>query len=116
MSLFHQLEELEAQEIVPGFWAKFIHSERMTFAYWTIESEARLPEHSHPHEQVCHVLEGQFELTIDGETKTLSAGSIGVIPSDAIHSGRAVTACRVLDVFQPVRDDYRLEPHDGSRR
>jgi hypothetical protein len=30
-----------------------------------------------------------------------------VIPPEARHSGHGVTACRVLDVFSPARDDYR---------
>jgi hypothetical protein len=30
-----------------------------------------------------------------------------VIPPNAKHSGRGITACKVLDAFAPVRDDYR---------
>ena len=60
------------------------------------------------HEQVCNVLEGTFELTIDGESRQLGVGQVGVIPSNAVHSGRAITACRVLDIFHPVREDYRI--------
>ena len=29
-----------------------------------------------------------------------------MIPSNATHSGRAITACRILDVFYPLREDY----------
>jgi len=24
-----------------------------------------------------------------------------------VHSGRSITACRIIDVFSPVREDYR---------
>jgi quercetin dioxygenase-like cupin family protein len=37
----------------------------------------------------------------------LTPGQAFVIPPDVPHSGRAHSACRVLDVFAPVRDDYR---------
>ena len=58
------------------------------------------------HEQVVHVFEGELEVTVAGTTTVLRAGSTGVIPSGAVHSGRALTDCRVMDTFYPLRDDY----------
>ena len=103
---FIDLSRIDAEELIPGFSVRFVHSENMTFAHWEIEQDAELPEHSHMHEQVAHVTHGEFELTVDGETKVLGPGTVAVIPSNAVHSGRAVTACRILDVFYPVREDY----------
>ena len=48
-----------------------------------------------------------FELTVGAKTRVLEAGDVWVIPGDVAHSGKALTACRVLDVFHPVREDYR---------
>ena len=104
---FVRLEDIAAQHLIPGFEVRFVHTDRMTLAYWRIEQDSVLPEHSHEHEQVANVLDGAFELTIDGESRVLKAGDVGVIPSGAVHSGRAITNCRVMDVFQPVREDYR---------
>ena len=104
---FLNLHELEEMQIVPGFKGHFVHSENMTCAYWGIEAGAVLPEHSHPHEQVATMIAGEFEMTVNGETKVLRPGSVAIIPSDAVHSGRAVTICRIIDVFYPVREDYR---------
>ena len=28
-------------------------------------------------------------------------------PGDIPHSGHARTACRIIDVFHPIREDYR---------
>ncbi|NIS63157.1 MAG: cupin domain-containing protein [Proteobacteria bacterium] len=104
---FLSLHELEEKEIVPGFKGQFVHSDNMTFAYWDIEIGAVLPEHSHPHEQVATVISGEFEITVNGETEALRPGSVAIIPPDAVHSGRAVTVCRIIDAFYPVREDYR---------
>ena len=49
------------------------------------------------------------ELTIEGETQVLMAGCVGVIPGGAMHSGRALTDCRIIDAFHPVREDYRQQ-------
>jgi quercetin dioxygenase-like cupin family protein len=37
----------------------------------------------------------------------LTPGKVVVIGSNVPHSGKAITDCRILDVFQPVREDYR---------
>ena len=105
--MFYQLDDIESADVLPGFRAKFVHTDRMTFVFWDVDAGAELPEHSHEHEQVCNVLSGEFSLTINGQTRTLRPGEVAVIPSMAVHSGQALSSCRVLDVFQPVREDYR---------
>lgn len=102
-----RLADLPAREIMPKFHGRMIHSERMTFAYWHIEAGAELPEHAHPHEQVVNMLAGEFQLIIDGETIDLHPEEVFVIPGNVPHAGRALTDCRILDVFCPVREDYR---------
>ncbi|MDA7504131.1 cupin domain-containing protein [Planctomicrobium sp.] len=103
----YQLSDLEERELIPGFHGRLVHSEKMTFVYWRIEEGAVLPAHSHPHEQVAHTFTGEFELTIEGETQLLTQDSIAVIPGNAQHWGKALTACKIMDAFQPVREDYR---------
>jgi quercetin dioxygenase-like cupin family protein len=92
---------------IKGYRGRFVHTENVTIAYWEIDADAPAPRHSHPHEQVVNVSEGEFELTVGDETKTLAPGDIAVIPGNVPHSGRAITDCRLFDVFHPVREDYR---------
>jgi quercetin dioxygenase-like cupin family protein len=101
------LSDAPAREVMPGFHGRFVHSERMTLAYWEIDAGAVLQRHAHPHEQVAHVLEGTFEMTVGGVTHRLEVGDVAVVPPDAPHSGSALTRCRIVDVFCPVREDYR---------
>lgn len=102
-----QLSKIEEREPFPGFRGRFVHSATMTLAFWEVEAGAEVPEHSHPHEQVAHGLEGELELVVDGERHLLGPGSVVVIPPEVRHAARALTPCRVLDVFHPVRDEYR---------
>lgn len=104
---FINLHDLEEKELNPGFKGHIIHSVNMTVAHFHVKAGSVLPEHSHPHEQVTCILEGEFEMTVNGETEVLGAGSAAIIPSDAIHSGRAITDCRAIDAFHPVREDWR---------
>lgn len=113
MPFIHQ-DSLPSKEIFPGYVAKMIHTESMTLVYWSIAAGAAIPEHSHVHEQVTHVLEGSFELVVDGEACMLELGIVTVIPSNVKHYGHAVTDCLMIDVFSPVRQDYvaRMENED----
>lgn len=101
------LKNLEEKEPVPGYKVRFVHSDNMTFAYWTIDMNSALPEHSHPHEQVVNIIEGRFELTVGGEAIVIEPGEVVVIPSHVPHSGKSITDCRIIDVFYPVREDYK---------
>jgi quercetin dioxygenase-like cupin family protein len=101
------LSELPTREIFPGFTARLIHTERATESWVDATAGASFPEHQHPHEQIVNVLDGELEITVGGVTRRLKAGEVLVIPSEMPHSGRAITNCRVLDVFTPRRDEYR---------
>ena len=100
------LKNIPEREVVKGYHGKFIHSEKMTMAYWRIEAGHALPEHHHVHEQVVNVLSGQFELILDGVPISLEKGKVLVIPSNVPHAGRSITDCEILDVFSPMRQDY----------
>lgn len=101
------LQRIKPREVFPGFFGRFIHSENMTFAYWEVRKDSLVPVHSHIHEQVVNMLEGKIELIVSDNHHELTPGSVLIIPSQAVHSGKALTDCRILDVFCPVREDYR---------
>ena len=107
MMVDQRILDIEPKEIVKGFKARFLHTESLSIAFWEVEEGAELPMHNHIHEQVSQILEGEFEMTIDGITKVHKPGSVLVIPSNIPHSGKAITACKILDIFSPVREDYK---------
>ena len=101
------LSEIPSKEIMPGYHGKMVHGDAISWAFWDVEAGAEVPSHHHHHEQIMHVLDGQFEFTLDGKTATYLPGDVVVIPSNSPHSGKALTACRLMDVFSPVREEYR---------
>lgn len=105
--IFRQFAAITPREIVPGFTARFVHTGNNTISFWDVKAGSTLPLHSHMHEQSSFVLEGEFEMTIGGETRLLVPGLYAVIPPHVPHCGNAITDCKLLDVFSPVREDYR---------
>ena len=106
-------DAVEPRTVIPGFHGRFVHSANLTFALWSIDAGAAAPEHAHLHEQTVYVLSGELELTVAGATRRLPEGSMLVIPPHVPHAARAIAACRVLDVFSPIREDY-LDPSAPS--
>jgi quercetin dioxygenase-like cupin family protein len=98
---------LTPREVAPGFHGRYVHSARVTQGRVDIDAGAILPKHSHPHEQWTTVISGTLELTVEGVLYVLHPGHVLYIPPNAPHSARAPTACQVIDVFHPVREDYR---------
>ena len=65
------------------------------------------PPHSHPHEQVSYVAEGEILFVMDGEQTRLGPGDVFLIPSGRPHSIQQLTRhVRLVDCFTPIREDF----------
>ncbi len=107
MAYFQNKNDIEEKELVPGIFVRMVHMEGTTVMHVRIEKGAVLPEHHHPHEQVTNILDGDLEMTIGGETKLCKKGDIVTIPGNVPHSAVSHSGCYAIDVFQPVREDYK---------
>lgn len=101
------ISEIKQRELAKGIKGRYFHTNAMTIGFVDIEKGAALPAHSHVHEQTTQITEGQLEMTIDGITQILEPGTITLIPSNAVHGAHALTYCKVVDIFSPVREDYK---------
>jgi quercetin dioxygenase-like cupin family protein len=63
--------------------------------------------HSHPHHQLVYVVSGAIRADVDGRVFDVLAGDSFVVDGGVEHQASALEASEVLDVFTPVREDYR---------
>ena len=105
--VFQKFADIDTKEIAPGFFSKLIHTANNTVNFIEVAAGNSVPDHAHIHEQCSFVIEGKFQLTVNGEVQVLDASMFAVIPSNVRHSGLAITDCRLIDIFSPVREDYR---------
>ena len=95
-------------EIFPGVRIETSWCQRMMFSLVEFEPHAVVEMHSHPHEQMGLLLEGELEFTIGDETARLVPGQMWRIPGGVPHRAQAgVHPVRALDVFSPIREDYQ---------
>lgn len=106
-AIFRNFSDIAVKEIAHGFFSKLIHTDTNTYNFIDVKAGCSVPYHQHVHEQSSFVIEGIFEFNIDGDIRQLDTGTFVIIPSNVWHSGKAITDCRLLDIFSPVRQDYR---------
>lgn len=94
---------LKVSERLPGWHGRYFHSASMTFAHYDFVRGSSIHEHFHPEEEVYEVIEGELELTIDGVTRIARPGMVGIVPSNARHSVKALTDGRLIVVDYPLR-------------
>jgi unsaturated pyranuronate lyase len=102
-----RLRDATAHELVPGVSMRPLFGEGAMLNLLEFEPGARVQAHSHPHEQLGYVVEGELVLEIAGVQHLLRPGDAYQIPGGTEHAAWADERCVVLDVFQPVREDYR---------
>ena len=100
---FIDTSRLIPKEPREGWSGRFFHSSNMTLAYYTVEAGAWIHEHSHPNDEVWNVIEGQLEITINGETQVVGPGCAAVVPPGTAHSVKARTDARAIVVDHPRR-------------
>lgn len=62
--------------------------------------------HTHPHEQISYVTEGEFAYTIGEETHILEKGDSCYVAPNMPHGVKALRAGVLLDIFTPQREDF----------
>ena len=101
-------DEQTRKTIFPGVNITTCAAEKMMMSYVVLEPKAEVAEHSHPHEQVGMVLEGTAIFFIGDESQTLAEGDMYRIPGNVKHRVKVLDEpVRALDIFCPVREDYR---------
>jgi len=79
------------------------------------------PPHSHPHEQVTYVVEGELIFYLDGEPHQLEKGDMFTVPPDIPHTVQLLTQhVRLLDSFTHLEKIFYkpnsacISSHQGS--
>ncbi len=103
---FINLQSLAVKSPAEGVEIRVVPGEKMTLVFFYLAPGAKIPEHSHSHEQIGTVLKGSLELSIGTEKRIVNPGQAYVIPSDVPHSGKNLGApSEIIEVFSPPRED-----------
>lgn len=103
-----KLDAERALELAAGVAARPLFGAGVMLNLVELEPGATMPTHRHPHEQAGIVLRGLLALVVDGVARELGPLEAYVLPGGVEHSASCgPEGATVIDVFQPVREDYR---------
>jgi quercetin dioxygenase-like cupin family protein len=105
---FLRLDALDSFALADGVHARALFGDGAMLNLVELEPDAVVPTHSHPHEQLGIVLSGEIVMVIDGVDRPCHAMDAMHIPSGLVHGAYAgPEGALVLDVFVPIREDFR---------
>lgn len=105
---YYDPKSRQTKELAPGVRTRTFWGEKVLLSVVEFDPSSEVPNHTHPHEQGGMMLEGELEMDIAGETRTLRPGDVYIIPGDVEHWARSGSMpARVLDIFSPVREEFK---------
>ena len=103
-------------EIAPGIRRRTIATGPSMYQMRAELAEgSRLPAHTHPQEQIAHVIRGRMKLIVAGVPHELAAGDAFYLGSNVPHGVETIDDTIVIDTFSPPREDY-LALDEKARR
>jgi quercetin dioxygenase-like cupin family protein len=111
MKYAFQYSELEEQKVADGLVRRLVHTDNLMMVqieFTDGPTSAPDPFHSHPHEQVAFVAEGEIILFVADEPGVhLKPGDHYAIPSGIPHTIQRLSAyIKIIDCFTPIREDF----------
>lgn len=110
-----RFEDVRSFQLADGVTGRPLFGEGAMLNLIEFEPGAVVPLHSHPHEQLGIVLRGMQALVVNGAPRELGPLEGYVLPGGVEHSAYCgPEGALVLDVFRPVRDDYKERWEAGA--
>lgn len=105
-----QSENIIREKVSADFERSIAHLENLMLVvcdFMNGPMKEQEPPHSHPHEQITYVAEGELEFYKDNVKHNLKKGDIILIPSGIPHCIKTLSSyVRLIDTFSPVRKDF----------
>jgi quercetin dioxygenase-like cupin family protein len=106
-SPFRTWNERESFEFVDGVRLHAIGGEQVLLCRVQYEPGKQVPWHAHEDtEQVMFILDGEVEMTIEEETKTLSSGDVVVVNRGLHHKLYSENGVSFMEALSPVPLDH----------
>lgn len=109
MPVYHESETMP-EKLSPVFQRRIAHLKNLMMVVCDF-TNGPAPEpdkaHSHPHEQITFVAEGELYFFLGEEKHHLHQGDVFAVPPDIPHCIQNISGfVRLIDCFSPIREDF----------
>jgi quercetin dioxygenase-like cupin family protein len=105
-----KLSELPVTHVKAGVDRRHAHTDHLMMAVIDFTNGPRSkpdPFHTHPHEQVSAVVEGDIFFVTENERTRLGPGDMFTVPGGQPHAIQLLSkSARLIDCFTPIREDF----------
>ena len=110
-SPFRSWNGVESHELRDGVRLHAIAGEQVLLGRVTYGAGNGVPSHHHNEaEQVMAIVDGEVEMTIEGETRTLRAGDVVVVNRGLEHELYSAGGVTFFEALSPVPRDHVPDP------
>ena len=102
----HRWTDIANEPITPFIARRFITGDRITVAQFELKRGGVVPRHAHEHEQMTCVMSGRLKFVLNGHDVVVGAGEVLQIPGGLEHEVHVLEDTVVIDVFNPIRQDW----------
>lgn len=100
--------DLPESEVREGVSRRVFSGKNIMLSFVAAKPGMEPNPHSHAHDQIIFLLEGEMELWVDNEKHVMRAGEVVHVPPGTEHFSNVLTedGVLILDVFSPIREDF----------
>ena len=106
-SPFRTWNGVEPKQQFDGVWLHAIGGDQVLLCRVQYEPGKQVPWHAHEHtEQVMWILDGEVEMTVEDETRTLKPGDVAVVNRGLRHKLFTSAGVTFMEALAPVPLDH----------
>jgi len=103
--------ETKMEQVKPGVQRRLVYTPNLMTVVIDFDNgpwHEPEPPHSHVHEQITYVAEGELIFFCDGEPdQKLKTGDMFSVPSNRKHTIQLLTkTVKLIDSFNPIREEF----------
>lgn len=104
---WNDVEERQLNSVVRG---RIVQTDSVMACRITAPAGGRVKTHTHPFDQITHMLRGAFLWQIeDEEPRLVRAGDVMVLPAGTAHGGEVLEEAEYIDIFSPPNPDFQWD-------
>lgn len=102
-----EIEERQLNSVVRG---RIVQTGNVMACRITAPAGGRVKTHTHPFDQITHMLRGKFMWrTGDEAPRIVQAGDVMVLPAGTPHGGEVLEEAEYIDIFAPPNPDFQWD-------
>lgn len=101
-------DKIKPTKIIEGVYRKTLaYNDSVMLCHFLLEKDAKIPLHNHKEHQIGYVINGKIKFLTENGDFIATTGDSYVFDSNEKHGAILLEKSEIIEVFHPLRDDYK---------